>query len=160
MTLDTLIGKNITLVAYSNALDIEIGNNYYTEYATCTFLKYKFDDKLYILKIIENPEDGYRSSLGVVNTVNETDVDYQKAVFQILPPAKVILKYYPDKNISESDDWSRKQNVYEFIDDIETVWFTFGTDNIEDYYPSYFCFHPDINLKAYREAIIGNILDD
>ena len=159
MTLDTLIGKKVTLVAYSNDLDIQINRYGSSETASCTFLKYKFNGELHILKICVEPCDVYRNNLGEVKVVDYTDEDYQKAVFTKLPPAKVILEHNAKKR-NMNDGWTREQDVYEFVDINGTVWFTFGTDNSDDYYPSYICYPNEIDLKKYRDTIIGDILDD
>lgn len=160
MTLDTLIGKKVTLVAYSDDLNIKVNKygSYYT--VSCTFIKYKFDNKLYILKVTENINDDNRSNLGEVTVVDETDSDYKNAVFQKVPQANVVL-IHDDKRRVKHDGWERIEDVYEFIDDTGVVWFRFGTDNSHDYYlHNFFCYPTDIDLKSYRESILGDILDE
>ncbi len=160
MTLDTLIGKKITLVAYSNEIEFKSKSDYgrWNDIVTATFVKFLYKKELHIIKICEDQNDGYRSALGGVEFVDATDEQYKLIKFNKFKPAKVRLVHEIRRH---SEDYSsREDECYEFVDDTGTVWFSFGTSNIDDYYPSFFCGHLEVDTKAYREATIGEILDD
>ena len=100
---------------------------------------FKIDDM--ILEVLEDPEDGYRSSLGCVRHV----LDLTENRFFKKPLAKIILKSYLGG--------SEYTNGWELVD-IETghQWLLFGTANCDDYYP-YFIFRylPDQSQTNFPE---------
>ena len=94
-----------------------------------------------IFKVLEDPNDGYRSCLGVIEYGNQSS-----AIFFRKPIAKVRIETY-DALSRDEDEWSGACQGYRFID-VQTghVWLEFGTDNTDDYYP-YFVFRhtPDMS---------------
>lgn len=148
MTLDTLIGEKITLVGYTKEFEIVKGGYYGN--ASCFIIVFKHDSNEYIMKIQEDPSDGYRSCLGEISFVDRKDEDFKNSTYTSLPPAKVIVNF---KDTGSLNEWS-------LTDEFGEKWFTFGTSNVDDYYPSYFYTEPSNYLKSWREAKLGNILDD
>ena len=86
-----------------------------------------------IFKVLEDPNDGYRSCLGVIEYGKQSD-----SIFFRQPLAKVRIETYEGRCPAEG--WSRSDQGYQLVD-IEDghVWLEFGTDNTDDYYP-YFVF--------------------
>ena len=86
-----------------------------------------------VFKVLEDPNDGYRSMLGVIEYGEKSDsIFFRKSL------AKVRIETYEGR-ISEGS-WSQSDEGYQLVD-IEDghVWLEFGTDNTDDYYP-YFVF--------------------
>ena len=86
-----------------------------------------------IFKVLEDPDDGYRSHLGVIEYGEQSN-----SIFFRKPLAKVRIETYEGRPHS---DWgSASDQGYQLVD-IEDghVWLEFGTDNTDDYYP-YFVF--------------------
>ena len=86
-----------------------------------------------IFKVLEDPNDGYRSMLGVIEYGEKSDsIFFRKSL------AKVRIKTYEGR--SSKDGWSKSDEGYQLVD-VEDghVWLEFGTDNTDDYYP-YFVF--------------------
>ena len=84
-----------------------------------------------IFKVLEDPNDGYRSCLGVIEYGEQSDsIFFRKSL------AKVRIETYEGRNV----DYSQGDQGYQLVD-IEDghVWLEFGTDNTDDYYP-YFIF--------------------
>lgn len=84
-----------------------------------------------VFKVLEDPNDGYRSMLGVIEYGKQSD-----SIFFRKPLAKVRIETYEERYV----DHSAGDQGYQLVD-IEDghVWLEFGTDNTDDYYP-YFVF--------------------
>lgn len=97
--------------------------------------KFKLDDLVF--QALEDPNDGYRSSLGAI-IVTKDD-----GIFNKRPLCKVTLQYI--------DDGYR--TVHRFIDiDTNHIWLEVGTKNYDDYYPCYvFAYTPDTTQTNYVE---------
>ncbi len=103
--------------------------------------EFKLDD--IIFKVLEDPDDGYRSHLGVIEYGTQSN-----SIFFRTPLGKVRIETYSGENPpdrEEGDDWSNEAcQGYCLIDVADGhMWLRFGTDNTDDYYP-YFVFrhHP------------------
>ena len=85
-----------------------------------------------IFRVLEDPDDGYRSHLGVIEYGDQSN-----SIFFRNPLARVRIETYEDLS---RDEWCRGCKGYRLIDvDDGHVWLEFGTDNTDDYYP-YFVF--------------------
>lgn len=93
-------------------------DNYYTA-SVCRF---RLNGTTYIAT--EDPSDGYRSMLGSIKTTNDNPVN-------IFPPVEVVGVY-------RYGDTYREKDIIEFVD-VYTgkVVLEIGTDNTNDYYPSF-----------------------
>ena len=98
--------------------------------------KFKIDDLVF--EALEDPNDGYRSSLGAIVVIGDTDIYHKR------PLAKVKMVY----------DDSGDDLLYKLIDvDIGYVWLTVGTGEFGDYYPYFiFRYKPDETQKDYVEV--------
>jgi len=86
-----------------------------------------------IFKVLEDPNDGYRSCLGVIEYGEESD-----AIFFRKGLARVRIETYEGRNV----DYSSGDQGYQLVD-VEDghVWLEFGTDNTDDYYPMFIFRH-------------------
>ena len=84
-----------------------------------------------VFKVLEDPNDGYRSCLGVIEYGEKSD-----SIFFRQPLGKVKIEVYEGRN----SEYSSHDVGYQLVD-VEDghVWLEFGTDNTDDYYP-YFVF--------------------
>jgi len=87
--------------------------------------EFKLDD--IVFKVLKDPDDGYRSHLGVIEYGSQSD-----GLFFQSPLARVKIETYEGENESYSEG-----NQGYRLTDIEDghVWLEFGTDNTADYYP-------------------------
>jgi len=100
-----------------------------------------------IFKVLEDPNDGYRSCLGVIEYG-----DQSSAIFFRNPIAKIRIETYEDLT-REEDSWGNSAcQGYRFVD-VQTghVWLEFGTDNTDDYYPFFVFRHTPDTSQEYRE---------
>tara|TARA_R110000824_G_scaffold252068_4_gene440714 strand:- start:1236 stop:1679 length:444 start_codon:yes stop_codon:yes gene_type:complete len=87
-----------------------------------------------VFKVLEDPEDGYRSHLGAIEFGEQS-----KGIFFSKPIAKVRIETY-DSECVDSTFTPTSNKGYRFVDAKDRhVWLEFGTDNYDDYYP-YFVF--------------------
>lgn len=95
------------------------------EWEDCSACRFRLDGKVYLA--IEDPSDGYRSHLA--SLAQFTDEMPMENVF---PPVKVLARQRP------AGRYGREADILELID-IQTggVVLEVGTDNTDDYYPSY-----------------------
>ena len=87
-----------------------------------------------VFKVLEDPEDDYRSSLGAV--IYGDPLDAKGLMFQ-QPIARVRV---------EKGDWrdeSKELTIgYRLVDaDTDHIWLEFGTENADDYYPMFIFTH-------------------
>lgn len=95
---------------------------------------FKVDD--IIFKVLEDPEDGYRSCLGAIDYTNA-----HNSIFFSNPIAQVRVTFFEDIADEPGDHWYQKRCQGYRLVDIEDnhIWVEFGTDYTDDYYP-YFIF--------------------
>jgi hypothetical protein len=114
VTFDELLGKHIL-----TGVDMEQVKG---EYEDSQILRFVLDGR--VLVAIEDPEDGYRSSLG---SLKETK-DVVKNTF---PPCKVVGSKFPDGAYEEN-------NILCLTDVITgKIVMEVGTENYNDYYPCF-----------------------
>lgn len=93
--------------------------------------EFKIDD--IVFRVLEDPADGYRSMLGVIEYGKQSD-----SIFFHKPIAKVRIETYEDRDIN----YSRGDQGYQLVDVNDGhVWLEFGTDNTDDYYPMFIFRH-------------------
>ena len=95
--------------------------------------EFKLDD--IIFKVLEDPDDGYRSHLGVIEYGTQSE-----SIFFRTSLGKVRIETYTNE-VSDEDSWTSEVcQGYRLVDVADGhVWLRFGTDNTDDYYP-YFVF--------------------
>jgi hypothetical protein len=99
--------------------------------------RFKLDDTVW--EAIEDPNDGYRSSLGSVQVTESQD----NLIFSSVPLATVKIVSYkgPMGKDNDYDYVWREKDVYQLVDVVDGhIWLEFGTEDIDDYYPG-FSFH-------------------
>ena len=104
---------------------------------------FKLDELVF--EALEDPDDGYRSSLGAILVRKDTKL------FHRLPLAKVMVETTDGGSSYEGVDGHLLRDI-----DTNHIWLQVGTGNIDGYYP-YFVFNytPDKTQTAYLEVIPG-----
>jgi len=128
MQLDDFLGRHVLT-------GVDFGVEKATEeyYQDANTMAFEMDDKVYLVR--EDPDDGYRSSM---KDIEEVDI---KVVNQF-PPCKV--KGRRRKN----SEYGEKNDVIDFYDVVTgLVVLAIGTENIDDYYPSYVAYFDPRNMK-------------
>jgi len=88
---------------------------------------FKVDD--IVFKVLEDPNDGYRSCLGTIDYTDE-----HNSIFFRTPVARVRIETYEGRN----REYSQGDQGYQLVDITDGhVWLEFGTDNTDDYYPCF-----------------------
>lgn len=103
--------------------------------------RFRLDGVVYVAK--EDPEDGWRSSLGDLLIQEESNMT------NVFPPVAVICQY-SDKYTNEDDEYTCSQDILQIIDEstLEVI-LEVGTDYSDDGYPSF--------VSSFRpEAMITN----
>lgn len=100
------------------------------DYEDCQVCRFRLNGTVYVA--VEDPDDGYRSNLG------ELLVQRGAKLSNVFQKCKVVGVY-------REGDWRRKKDIVEFIDTTTgKVVLEIGTDNTDDYYPSFVAsFHPE-----------------
>lgn len=127
--LTDLIGKRrLDAVDFDNEQVKEI---YGEDYEDCSVCRFRLDGVVYIA--LEDPSDGYRSSMRNLTVANDTTM---KNVF---PSVEVIGRHRTEGAFGNADD------VLELVDTITgKVVLEVGTDDVDDYYPGFVAsFHPE-----------------
>ena len=89
-----------------------------------------------VFKILEDPDDGYRSMLGAVDYT-----DKHSSIFFPNPVAKVRLTTY-DVLDKDTGFMESKNQGYRLVDIGDGhIWLEFGTHNYDDYYPVFIFRH-------------------
>jgi len=102
-------------------------------YQDANTMAFEMDGKVYLVR--EDPDDGYRSSM---KDIEEVDIK----VINQFPPCKV--KGRRRKN----SEYGEKNDVIDFYDVVTgLVVLAIGTENIDDYYPSYVAYFDPRNMK-------------
>ena len=85
-----------------------------------------------VFKVLEDPDDGYRSHLGAIDYSDKHD-----SIFFGTPIARVRIEVYDESNGDEG--WGSQLNQGYRLVDVEDdhVWLEFGTHNYDDYYPCF-----------------------
>ncbi len=94
-----------------------------------------------VFKVLEDPDDGYRSYLKTVDYTNE-----HNSIFFKSPLALVKIETYDDQD--EDNGYINQANQgYRLVDVVDGhVWLRFGTHNYDDYYPMFIFSHrPKVN---------------
>ena len=128
MQLDDFLGRHVLT-------GVDFGVEKATEeyYKDANNMAFEMDGKVYLVR--EDPSDGYRSSM---KDIEEVDI---KVVNQF-PPCKV--KGRRRKN----SEYGEKNDVIDFYDVVTgLVVLAIGTENIDDYYPSYVAYFDPRNMK-------------
>jgi len=106
---------------------------------------YGCDDKMFklgnlVFEVLEDEQDGYRSSLGEIPLLSSEYVEERRAIFHNRP---IVNVYF-----SETED-----HMY-LTDETGHVWLTAGTNHAEDWYP-YFCFEytPREGVTEYAQGL-------
>ena len=105
---------------------IEKIKTYGDDFEDANAIRFRLDGRVYTA--IEDPSDGYRSSMGslIVNRKNKKD-----PMVNVFPPVRVLVRKKPSSDYRASD-------ILEFIDIATTkTVLEIGTDNSDDYYPSF-----------------------
>jgi hypothetical protein len=118
--LDHFIGKSFVLTAVATG-QIPVANSYAGEHAnTLTFV---LSGVTY--QVVEDPNDGYRSSMREINVLPAVTLTNQ------FPPVKVVGERVPD-----DDHYKKDMVVLKRMDNGLPI-LEFGTHNTHDYYPSF-----------------------
>jgi hypothetical protein len=84
-----------------------------------------------VFKVLEDPDDGYRSYMGAINYSED-----HSSIFFRSPIARVRVEEYDLTHSHESC------NGYRLVDvEDDHIWLEFGTDNYDDYYPMFIFRH-------------------
>ena len=96
--------------------------------------EFKIDDVIF--KVIEDPDDGYRSHLGTIEySKNSKGIFFGQAI------ATVRIEEY-DNSTTDIIQESQMNQGYRLVDvDDNHVWLIFGTHNYNDYYPCFVFSH-------------------
>jgi len=92
-----------------------------------------------VFRVLEDPDDGYRSHLGPIDYSNA-----HSSVFFKQPIAKVRIEGFNDEYTDDrTDSWSHQlDRGYRLIDVNDShIWLEFGTANYDDYYPCFMFRH-------------------
>jgi|1_EtaG_2_1085319.scaffolds.fasta_scaffold39633_3 hypothetical protein len=103
---------------------------------------FKVDD--IVFKVLEDPNDGYRSCLGTIDYTGE-----HNSIFFGTAIARVRIETYDSADegayAEREDDYEPRYGVcqgYRLVDVADGhVWLEFGTDNYDDYYPCFIFRH-------------------
>lgn len=118
--LDSLVGEH-TLDAVDTFS--ESIKQYGSHYEDCEIIRFRLDGTVYTA--IEDPSDGYRSSL------DKLFVSPDEPMRNIFPPVRVIGRK------KENDRWG-VNDVLQLVDQMTgLIVLEVGTDNTDDYYPSF-----------------------
>jgi hypothetical protein len=101
----------------------------------CNVLWFRLDGKVY--GCVEDPNDGYRSSMRDL-------VTWDRQMTNAFPACRVLVRHRTKGHYHETD-------ILEFVDVVtgKTV-LEVGTDNSDDYYPSYVASFTPENMAANR----------
>jgi hypothetical protein len=126
--LKDLVGEHVLdAVDFSNEQVRTWGDNF----EDAQVIRFRLDGICYIAT--EDPDDGYRSSM------QDIVIAEVASMANTFPPVRVVCRHRTEGRYSNEDD------ILEFID-METgkVVLEVGTDNSDDYYPSFVaCFKPE-----------------
>lgn len=130
----TLVGlASLDAVDFAN----EMRERYEDSWEDCGVCRFRLNGVVYIA--VEDPSDGYRSHLGAFSRY-ETEVPMQN----VFTPCKVLVRQR-----TKRAEYSGDADVLEMIDIVtgKTV-LEVGTDNTDDYYPSFVASFSPENMEA------------
>jgi hypothetical protein len=133
--LDTLVGEHVL-----DAVDMfsESIKQYGTHYEDCSIIRFRLDGTVYTA--IEDPSDGYRSCM------DRLFASPNEPVANVFPPIKVIGKK------KGNDRWDIN-DVLQLTDAVTgLVVLEVGTDNTDDYYPSFVGYFRPENMATNEGA--------
>jgi hypothetical protein len=114
------------------------------EYYGADSASHEFNIEGITFKVLADPDDGYRSHLGVVEYG-----DQSSAIFFRKPIAKVRIETYEGR----SQDYVKADQGYKLVDvEDNHTWLEFGTDNTDDYYPYFVFRHLPKRRKVENES--------
>ncbi len=136
MELQDLIGEHVLTSVEFGTIPADRDAHRYEDANSITFV---LDGKAYCA--IEDPNDGYRSSM---ESLSEVLVDTVKNIFA---PCRVLGRYRTRGTYSGADD------VLELIDIVTgKLVLEVGTDNVDDYYPGYVANFAPENMAVNQPA--------
>jgi hypothetical protein len=127
VALDSLLGEH-TLDAVDTF--VERVNTYGSNFEDANAIRFRLDGVTYTA--VEDPDDGYRSSLGKLFS------DAVEPMKNIFPAVRVVARKKANETYSVND-------TVEMVDVVtQKVVLEVGTDNTDDYYPYFVsAFHPE-----------------
>lgn len=88
-----------------------------------------------VFKVLEDPDDGYRSYLGTIDYTNK-----HSSLFFYESIARVKIETYDNK--ADYNGLGQKNHGYKLVDVYDGhIWLQFGTQNYDDYYPMFIFRH-------------------
>lgn len=136
VSLDDLVGEHML-----DAVDMltERVKQYGDHYEDASLIRFRLDNVVYTA--IEDPSDGYRSSM------DRLYASPSEPMRNVFPPVKVVGRKRAD------DTWSKNDTLELFDPETGKIIVEVGTDNTDDYYPSFVSsFHPE-NMAANQVAL-------
>lgn len=128
ITLDSLVGEHLL-----DGVDLsseKIKESYGDGFEDCNIVKFRLDGVIYTA--IEDPDDGYRSSMRSITVGGEISNSF--------PAVHILVRKKPDGDYVN--------DVLEFVD-VETgkIILEVGTDNTDDYYPCFVGYFSPENMS-------------
>lgn len=116
---DSLLGERVLDAVDTSTERVKTWGDHFED---ANVMRFRLDGKVYTA--VENPDDGYRSSMDRLYAADEP-------ISNVFPPCKVLVRKKPDDRYGRND-------TLEMID-VATgkVVIEVGTDNSDDYYPSF-----------------------
>ena len=126
--LESLVGEHVLDGADLFAKDVK--STWGDQFEHCEMIRFRLDGKVYTG--IEDPDDGYRSSLRGLFVSDD-------AVKNVFPPVRVLAK------MKDAGEYGQANGTLQLIDLVTgKIVLEVGTDNTDDYYPWFVgAFFPD-----------------
>jgi hypothetical protein len=132
MELSDLVGKHV--LTGCDMSNLKVKETWGDGYEDCSVINFVLDGKTY--QAIEDPSDGYRSSMSEIKESDET----VKNTFQ----GHEVLAQMRGKG-----QWGSECDILDLVDVVTgKVVLSVGTDNTDDYYPSFEAVFTPENLAA------------
>jgi len=105
-----------------------------------------------VFRVLEDPEDGYRSCLGTLDYTDD-----HNSIFFNTPISRVKIQPYTTMGSSKWDSSDENELVgsgYRLVDEEDShIWLEFGTDYSDDYYPYFlFRYYPKPPVSCQKSA--------
>jgi hypothetical protein len=133
--LDSLVGEHVL-----DAVDLSTQHikQYGSHFENCEVIRFRLDGVAYTA--IENPDDGYRSSMDSLFVSDEP-------MQNVFPPVRVIAKKKDNERYSIND-------TLQLVDAVTgLVVVEVGTDNTDDYYPCFVSYFAPHNMVTNEAAV-------
>lgn len=129
---DCLIGEHVLDAVDSSTERVKTWGDSFED---ANVIRFRLDGKVYTA--VEDPDDGYRSSMERLYIADDP-------IKNVFPPCKVLVRKKADEAYGSND-------TLEMLDVVTgKVVLEVGTDNSDDYYPSFVAaFHPE-NMAVNR----------